>query len=192
MKGNTLFYVIYRNSWKIITYALGEHDPGSVLDWRTSSEMWALKRTNLDSLVLETKNYVRFSWQLNFPARDFSPLNDDFWNLLQKIDVLPFWDCLTSILEVKKTEWVILRQRNASSNVIYSPDLSLGCVISADGYIFETDTDLVNYSRLSHLCPWVFAIMKYTAYTLLTMLSRPLWLYDSISFMNKKWNGLLE
>ena len=27
---------------KIITYALGEHDPGSAQDWRKSSDFWGL------------------------------------------------------------------------------------------------------------------------------------------------------
>ena len=27
---------------KIIVYALGEHDPGSAQDWRTSSDFWGL------------------------------------------------------------------------------------------------------------------------------------------------------
>jgi len=40
MTQNTLFYVyIYGEGWKILTYPLGEHDPGSAQDGRTSSEM---------------------------------------------------------------------------------------------------------------------------------------------------------
>ena len=38
MTQNTIFYVhIYGNGWK--RYPLGEHDPGSTQDGRTSSEM---------------------------------------------------------------------------------------------------------------------------------------------------------
>ena len=39
---NILYYVIYPGVEKIITYALGEHDPGSAQDWRTSSDFWGL------------------------------------------------------------------------------------------------------------------------------------------------------
>ena len=155
MTQNTLFYSIYHKirAWRIWSWVN--------LRLENIKQNVSPEGNEIGCFGFGNKNYIRFFWRLNFPARDFPPLNGDFWNLLQKIDILPFWDCLTSILEVKKTEWMILRQRNASSNVIYSPDLSLGCVISADRYIFETATDLVNYSRLSHICPCVFAIMKY-------------------------------
>ena len=38
---NTLFYSIYGDGWKIITYALWGHDPipRSAQDWRTSSDL---------------------------------------------------------------------------------------------------------------------------------------------------------
>ena len=39
MTQNILFYSIYCDSWKIITWALGEHNPGSAQDGRTWSEM---------------------------------------------------------------------------------------------------------------------------------------------------------
>ena len=39
MTQNIQFYSIYGDGKKIITYALGEHDPGSAQDWRRSSEM---------------------------------------------------------------------------------------------------------------------------------------------------------
>ena len=42
MNQNILFYVIYPGVEKIITYALGEYDPGSAQDWRTSSDFWGL------------------------------------------------------------------------------------------------------------------------------------------------------
>ena len=32
---------IYCNSWKSITYALGEHDPGSAQDWRMSDDFFS-------------------------------------------------------------------------------------------------------------------------------------------------------
>ena len=38
MTQNTLFYVFLSTVITIITYALGEHDPGSAQDWRTSND----------------------------------------------------------------------------------------------------------------------------------------------------------
>ena len=40
MAPNTLLYGIYMTVEKIISYALGEHDPGSAQDWRTLSDLW--------------------------------------------------------------------------------------------------------------------------------------------------------
>ena len=39
MTQNTSFYSFYADGRKIITYALGEHDPGSAQNGRSSSEM---------------------------------------------------------------------------------------------------------------------------------------------------------
>ena len=142
--------------------------------------MWALKRTNLDALVLETKN-IRFFWRLNFPARDFPPLNGDFWNLLQKIDILPFWDCLTSILEVKKTEWMILRQRNASSNVTSAWGVWLA---QTDIYLRDRYGFSELLSSISHLpvCVCNYEIpsqMEVTPPNKLLTLHAVHWLYSS-------------
>ena len=45
------FYIIYRASWKIITYALGKHDPWSAQDWRTSSDMKSPHHSNMYHMI---------------------------------------------------------------------------------------------------------------------------------------------
>ena len=55
---------------KIITYALGEHDPGSAQDWRTSHDfcspvccMYCFKGNGISAVVeQETERFSSFSW----------------------------------------------------------------------------------------------------------------------------------
>ena len=96
MTQNTLFYSIYHKirTWRIWSWVN--------LRLENIKRNVSPEENKFGCFGFGNKNYIRFFWRLNFPARDFPPLIGDFWSLLQKIDVLPFWDCLTSILEVKK------------------------------------------------------------------------------------------
>ena len=62
MTQNTLFYRISADGWK--TYALGEHDPESLQDGRTSSEMRSPGDNWLNKLVLTySQSQIQLWWR---------------------------------------------------------------------------------------------------------------------------------
>ena len=58
---DTLFTAFVATIQKMITYALGEHDPGSAQDWRTSNDFCSPAR-----IYLEFPQQPKYIWDIIF------------------------------------------------------------------------------------------------------------------------------